>query len=262
MSGFSPEWLTLREPFDAAARSRALAQRFAEALPPAPRIADLGGGTGSNVRYLAPLVPGARWRVVDADPVLLAEAAKRTAQIETLRYDLNGDLRSLFGACDGVVTSALLDLTSAPWLDRLGSALALRQLPFLAALSVDGRIEFDPPAPHDRIIVAAFAQHQRGDKGFGSALGLGAIEHLATRLQALGYEVVTEPSDWRIGANDQPMLRQYLDGVIGAAIDAAPERRAQIASWSVMRRQQASDGALSVRVGHRDILATYRRRRA
>src|SRR2546423_9367968 len=48
------EWLALREPVDAAARSVALTRAIAGALPRdrALRIVDLGTGRGSNRRYL------------------------------------------------------------------------------------------------------------------------------------------------------------------------------------------------------------------
>ena len=48
MSHFEQAWLRLREPYDHAARSSGLADRFAEALGPAPRLVDLGAGAGST----------------------------------------------------------------------------------------------------------------------------------------------------------------------------------------------------------------------
>jgi len=52
MSGFSPEWLTLREPADHRARDPMLALKVADRLQKLPRITvtDLGCGTGSNIR--------------------------------------------------------------------------------------------------------------------------------------------------------------------------------------------------------------------
>jgi SAM-dependent methyltransferase len=70
--GFSADWLALREPADRAARDAALARRAGEAAGPEPVIVDLGCGTGATWRALAPLLPAAaRWRFVDARPVLL-----------------------------------------------------------------------------------------------------------------------------------------------------------------------------------------------
>ena len=78
MSGFSPEWLALREPADHTARNVPLAQAAAALLvgrEPA-RILDLGCGTGSNFRGFAPLVGAPQhWTLVDHDARLL-EAAR------------------------------------------------------------------------------------------------------------------------------------------------------------------------------------------
>jgi len=85
VSGFSAEWLALREPHDAAARAVALVERLrrTSAARPnggvaAPRtIVDLGAGSGANLRWLAPRLGGEQvWNLVDHDESLLAAAAR------------------------------------------------------------------------------------------------------------------------------------------------------------------------------------------
>jgi hypothetical protein len=77
---FAADWLALREPFDHAARSLALARRLTERLPKRPRLVDLGAGTGSMFRFLAPIIGrGQDWVLVDADAASLDEAFGRTA---------------------------------------------------------------------------------------------------------------------------------------------------------------------------------------
>ncbi|RPH46762.1 MAG: class I SAM-dependent methyltransferase [Burkholderiales bacterium] len=88
MTGFDADWLRLREPLDAAARSEALATRFAAALRARPRpagqgagaaagtgplrILDLAAGTGANLRVLATSLDGDQaWTLLDLDPALL-----------------------------------------------------------------------------------------------------------------------------------------------------------------------------------------------
>jgi len=77
VSGFSAEWLALREPLDMRARNKDVLDAVAIAFGDrdALSIVDLGSGTGSTVRALTARLPKRQaWRLVDNDPVLLADA--------------------------------------------------------------------------------------------------------------------------------------------------------------------------------------------
>lgn len=79
MTGFSSDWLALREPADGAARSQALVASVAAFATGSKSLTvlDLGAGTGSTLRALAPHLPTAqRWVLVDHDASLVA-AGKR-----------------------------------------------------------------------------------------------------------------------------------------------------------------------------------------
>jgi hypothetical protein len=247
---FQADWLQLREPYDHAARSASLAAEFAGALGPAPRLIDLGAGTGSNVRYLAPRLPADQhWMLVDHDRALLEQArlslesSKIDARFQAL--DLAQELPDLADR-DGITASALLDLASAAWLDRL--ARRCRGRPLLIALTFDGRLDWQPPASEDETIRQRFLAHQRTDKGFGPALGADAASYFARRLEAQGHRVATAASDWRLRPADAPLLGATLEGII-AALDEPP------ASWIALRRRQLVAGRLRLTVGHVDLLA-------
>ena len=62
MSGFSAEWLALREPYDLRARNPAVLDAVAAFLKPRPsvRVVDLACGTGSTLRALSPHLPPGR----------------------------------------------------------------------------------------------------------------------------------------------------------------------------------------------------------
>lgn len=253
VSGFRAEWLELREPCDHAARSMPLADAFAEALGPAPRLIDLGCGTGNNLRYLAPRLPaGQRWLLVDHDPELLQKgrAALERTQIDVRFRALNlaRELPDL-GDCTGITASALLDLASAAWLERL--ARWCRGRPVLMALTFDGRLAWQPAADEDECVRQRFLAHQRTDKGFGPALGADAAGHFAGRLEAQGQRVTMARSDWRLDPVDTPLLAATLDGIIAAVaeMDAGPE------AWTSLRRRQLAARELHLNVGHVDLLA-------
>src|SRR5216684_7245779 len=127
--GFSAGWLSMREPYDQAARNAtvldAVAATFAGA--PAATVTDLGCGTGATMRAIAPCLPARQsWRLVDNDDILLDAAAKAAptgANVSTVAIDLAGAIEQALDGCDLVATSALLDLVSAAWLDRLVASL-------------------------------------------------------------------------------------------------------------------------------------------
>ena len=80
-----PDWLALREPADAEARATDLLEPSRASAPrPAAVIHDLGCGTGSMGRWLAPRLPGRQhWIMYDRDPDLLDHAAAVVARPPT-----------------------------------------------------------------------------------------------------------------------------------------------------------------------------------
>jgi SAM-dependent methyltransferase len=250
VSRFAHEWLALREPYDRAARSSTLADRFGRALGPASRVVDLGCGTGANLRYLAPRLAQQHWLCLDRDRELLARAE---AALDRWRGEVGWQGSVRFEALDGVgvTASALLDLTSAAWLDRL--AKRCRRALVLIALSFDGCLSWRPAQAEDDLVGARFLAHQRTDKGFGPALGPDAAAHLAARLEVFGHKVTAARSDWQLGPADRPLLEAMLDGVIAAAGEIREDR--QLASWAEQRRRQLARGELGLTVGHVDLLA-------
>ena len=263
MSGFSADWLALREPFDLRARNPKVADAVVAAFADHPAIAivDLACGTGSTLRALAPQLPARQtWRLVDNDLSLLARAAAAAApagtQVTAVPVDLNHDLEvALDGQVDLVTTSALLDLVSAEWLERLAVETAVRSIPIYAALSYDGRIAFDPVDPADAEIVAAVNAHQRRDKGFGPALGPAAAAAAIARFESLGYSVTHGTSDWMFDPQHREIQREVCAGWAGAVRETGALSLAAVAGWLTRRRDAIAAGRSSIRVGHIDLFA-------
>lgn len=246
---FSADWLALRAPFDASARAAALEDRLAAwAAGRALRIVDLGAGSGNNLAHLAPRLPGPQdWTLIDSDDALLAQAARRHPRATVRQADLTGDLDGLIPAATDIVTaSALIDLVSRDWLARLTDRLRAVGCALLVVLTYDGRIEWDGETDADREIADLVNRHQRGDKGFGRALGPDAPAALADLLAG----VETAMSDWIVRPEDAPMRAALVDGWAGAAIDLAPARSDAIAAW----RDRARATPRRLLVGHKDQL--------
>lgn len=270
MSGFSAAWLALREPADRAARDGGLTDRLAGALAGRKRLAivDLGTGSGSNIRLLAPRLPGPQeWLLIDNDPALLAAAGAsartltdrdgRPLAVRSRLHDLSqpGWEDALAGA-DLVTMSALLDLVSAEFVARL--ARAAKGSAILAALTVDGGMACLPEDRLDEAVFTAFRHHMAGDKGFGPSLGTRAGEVAASLLEAEGFQVELAPADWHVTRDQPELLAALLEGWIEAVRETGLVADHDLARWAERRRGEAAAGSLELRVGHVDLLALPR----
>jgi hypothetical protein len=261
MSGFSAEWLKLREPYDQRARNAAVLDAVLDLLAGQPSVAivDLACGTGSTFRALSPRIKTRQtWRLVDNDLSLLARVPPSWSGITVTAalVDLNRDLEAAFdGPADLVTTSALLDLVSADWLNRFAVEAAAHRLPVYAALSYDGRAELAPSDPLDSRIIDAVNCHQRKDKGFGPALGPSAAQAAIAAFERVGYAVTHGLADWEFGPQDREIQTEVLSGWAAAAREIRDPPRPEIVDWLKRRRALIADGRSSVRVGHVDLLA-------
>jgi len=281
MSGFSPEWLALREPFDAAARAADVVATLRAQLAQDTEIVDLGAGAGSNLRYLAPLLGGTqRWRLLDHDAELLDAAVAATrawAAARGARSERRGDALAIHARdfecelrCEQrelstiaalelpagcfVTAAALLDLVSTEWLDALAASCARARARVLFALTYDGRTVCSPAEPEDALVLELFNRHQHRDKGFGRALGPDAARAAEAAFRRQGYTVSAHESDWHIDAREHAMQRALLEGWLGAAVEIAPEKRAQLAAWHERRRAHVAAARSKLRVGHVDVV--------
>lgn len=251
--GFSADWLALREPADHAARNADLRARFIAALPARPRLTDLGSGTGSTLRALAPHVD-ARWTLVDADAGLLARAQSRH-DVGIRPANLQQDLEAVLDLpAHGITTSAFLDIVSADWLRRFAALCAARRLPFYAALTVDGHLAAEPSHRDDAAMFAAFNRHMRRDKGLGGALGPDAARVAAETFRAQGHVVELARADWRLGPSRAELQHHLLAGwaTAIAELDDAP---AGLVAWTAARHAAIDAGTSRLTVGHLDLLA-------
>jgi hypothetical protein len=262
----SPGWLARREPADAEARSRDLVDTLGRALPAGgPRVIhDLGSGSGSIGRWLAPLLPGPQhWVLHDRDADLLAAAVAdppgpaldgAPVTVETRRTDIaRMGPRDLDGATL-ITASALLDLLTGEELDRLAGLCAGAGCPILLTLSVVGRVEIAPADPLDRRVAAAFDAHQRRNTDRGRLLGPDAVDFAARTFRALGAEVVVRPSPWRLGCAHSALAAEWFEGWVGAASEQAAEPADQFQLYARRRLRQARAGELTVTVEHADVL--------
>lgn len=256
----SADWLTLREEADAAARSRPLARRAARLVRAPLTVHDLGSGTGSMMRWLAPLLPTPQsWVLHDWNPSLLAHAAAGAPPTVAEVRTRVGHLEHL-GADDVagaslIVSSALLDVLSADEVETIVAACVAARAPALFALSVDGEVSLDPVDPGDRVFAAAFNEHQRRVADGRRLLGPDAAGTAVGLLRAAGWRVRTDASPWRVGARDGALVAEWLAGWLSAAVEERPALREWADEYARTRLVQLAAGRLRVDVHHLDLLA-------
>jgi hypothetical protein len=276
MTGFSADWLALREPADHAARSEellaAVAAHFADRRE--TRIVDLACGACSNLRALAPrLGPRQAWRAIDYDAGLLDAARRRLVEwadsvthtdplrlvkagreieVAFAQRDLAAPSDDLFADVDLVTAAALFDLVSTSWIERFCDLLAARRLPLYAALTYSGEEVWSPPHSADAEMLAAFHAHQARDKGFGPAAGPRAPEALRTALAARGYAVRLAPSAWRPnGGEHRALIAALAESAAAAVLDTGLVAQSAVRAWETARRN-----AEHCDIGHVDLFAT------
>ena len=284
MSGFSTDWLSLREPADHAARDNPVTERL-QARARAHQglsILDLGAGTGSNLRFLAPrLGHRQRWRLLDHDPALLAALPTRleewaahndytlvgtavttlegpgfSARIASAHADLAGGIDSWLSAdaTDLVCASALLDLVSDDWLCTVLASCLRHRASTCFTLNYDGNVHWHPALHDDDVLRAHLNAHQQQSKGIGMALGPSAGEAATRHLVDLGFSAMQAASPWQLDARHAKLQVALAEGWVAAAIehDAGIARRA--GDWLDRRRELAVEAGARVTVGHLDVL--------
>ncbi|WP_331751398.1 SAM-dependent methyltransferase (plasmid) [Streptomyces globisporus] len=260
---YAPRWLALREAADAAARASELLQPLRRQLPvPGAPLAvrdrrtgplvvrDLGSGTGSMGRWLAPRLGGRQhWILHDHDSALLGIAAarlpRRTADgsavtVATEQGDISRLTAGRLLGTSLVTASALLDLLSEEDLNGLAAACAEAGCPALLTLSVVGRVELGPVDSMDAEIMDAFNAHQRREERGRPLLGPDAVTTAARAFARAGMQVRIHASPWLLttgpeGASDTGTLRDspaFSDtDWSGAGALPAHASRALTAEW-------------------------------
>jgi hypothetical protein len=278
VTGFSPAWLALREPADHRFVNANVRQQLVHHVGSRSPISvvDLGCGTGSNLRGLAPfLAREQRWKLVDHDSRLIHAAAMRlrgwadsaadtgrglklergptTISVSFCESDLsNGDLGRILEGSNLVTGAALFDLLSHRVIDRLAATVAAIGQVFYTVLTYNGSATWLPAHPADAAMRAAFNHHQCGDKGFGPSAGPTAAEVLATAFARHGYTVTCGKSPWVLDRSFEALRRQLDQGWATAVRETGCVPQPLVDQW--LQHRMAAPAAVTI-VGHDDLLA-------
>jgi hypothetical protein len=276
MSGFSVDWLSLREPLDHQSVNAQVRASFVcdFGSRASVRITDLGCGSGSHLRSLAPHLGAQQsWRLVDYDAALLQAARDilgrwsdsaenrgeqlflrkdgRSIDVTFLQADLVRDLDAVVDhEADAITSAAFFDLASPDFIARFAAAMAARTLPLYTILTYDGREIWTPTHHADEAVLSAFHAHQATDKGFGAAAGPRATGMLAQAFTAQNYKVETGSSPWRLGPFDRHLMQELARGIANAVSETGRLPPEQIAEWLATHLH-----AEACEIGHQDLYA-------
>lgn len=295
MTGFSAQWLALREPADHRARDQGLQRQVAAYLDGLARqrttpirLVDLGSGSGSNLRALAPHLPAAQhWTLVDYDPVLLAAArntliewadtvvATETPQVAVnntpvephapveplsiLKQDkhitINFRCEDLAQNIEAVLAEPADLITAAAFFDLVAESWLKRfchalSVPLYTVLTYDGVEKWSPSDPTDTAVLKAFHHHQQTDKGFGVAAGPTAAGIMTELLKQRHFEVFSASTPWLLDERDRLLIEQLASGSAAAVQETGLVDADTVRAWGLKRRQ-----AQACEIGHVDLLA-------
>lgn len=272
-------YLAAKRSVDERALSRRVRDELLDAIPAAPRIVEVGCGTGVTVpRLLSWGVTDFDYRGIDADAgvvafardVLPKELRRRGYDATStpfggrvgdasVRFEVGDALEELSSvSADLVVAQAFLDLVPLePAVEAVETALSPGGLAYFP-ITFDGGTVFQPDHPADDDVERAYHAAIDDDAGRDSRAGRHLIDLLRERDGSL---VAVAPSDWVVRPRDGTYPadeRFFLDRILGfveeavepgsAAADAAISGDA-FGDWLATRRRQLADGDL-VYVAH------------
>lgn len=272
MSVSAEQWLDLREPADRRARNPSVADAMRSWFLQRPglSVVDIAGGTGANLRALAPLLPDRqRWRLIEEDAGLLAKASARLCAWSD-RYEVRGGVlhltkgtarievrlvaaepsRGLEAALRGganfkpdlIAASACFERMPAAFIARFVRAADRAHAAVHATLIYSGQWGWTPRHPADREMLAAYHRFLMSDRGLGAAAGPTAAIELAEALTAQGFSVTEGASPWRLGVADGDLMAALAQKMAGGVSASGAVTQPDVDTWLARPRTAAEFG--------------------
>lgn len=157
----------------------------------------------------------------------------------------------------GVIpASVTLDLLTREEAEVVVRACVAAGEPALLTVNVAGSMRLDPVDPGDRVFESAFNDRRRSAAGEPRLLGQeDAVATVTELFRSAGWSVRVSASSQRLDVADRELVREWLEGWVGAAVEARPALEEWAAEYLRTRRGQLAAGTLRVEVQHQEIRA-------
>jgi hypothetical protein len=260
-------YLEAKRTVDERALDRRVRDRLRDELPTAPRVREVGVGTGVTVpRLLDWGVVAGDYVGVDRDAEVIEFARERRASecggepIEggfqvadlTVRFEAKDGLTAFDGdEADLLVAQAVLDLVPIDdALDAFVSALTPGGLVY-APITFDGETIFQPDHPADDAVTAAYHDAIDAEPGRDTRAG----RHLLDRCRARDGELLAAgASDWVVYPPYPADERYFLSTILDFVAETVAGRVDGADDWLRTRRRQLDAGRLSYVAHGYDVL--------
>ena len=263
MSGFSAEWLALREPYDRAARNAVVLAAVADAFRGQSSIAvtDLACGTGATLRAVGPdLLPRQNWRLVDNNLSLLAQASTLAQPPHVTVTARPVDLALILNSRSTARSTSSPHRRCSISCRRNGSTVSLSRRRRGGCRSMPRSVTTAAPSPSPaRRSMPRTSPRSTGTSALTRASarrwGRPRPARAAERFGQFGYVVVQGPSDWVLGPDDRVIQEALFAGWAELAALTAVLSTDETADWLAQRRAHLAAGRSRLRIGHVDIFA-------
>jgi len=279
---FSLSWIKSREPYDIASRSKILTNLYEKDKEVIQNIIDLGGGTGSFLRWCHHKnIEYDKFSIVDHDQTLLnsfytiskkyfsknhvvlkknsassyiLERGKtgKTSIIDLRKQEITSSLESI-NDYDLISLSAVSDLLSKDYIKKLLDKINKDKYIYFS-ICFDGRVKWEKSNKYDKYIISMFNKHQLQEKTLGMALGSNSIKIIREMSLKKDYKVTIADSSWVLPSDARDFQMSYLNTIHKPLKKSELVDSDILKEWFIMRSNDIKLKKSRVSVGHKDIL--------
>ena len=152
--------------------------------------------------------------------------------------------------------SAALDLMSKSSIDIALKKIKKNNILYFS-LCFNGLVKWTPTNTFDKYILAFFNNHQRSDKGFGSALGHKSIEFLKKKARDLNLNITVTDSPWIIknkSEKDTVFIKRYILDIRKSLFHMEGIDKNILRKWYEDKKNDLENKKIKLYVGHNDVL--------